>query len=381
MAEVRLAGVEKRYGDARALGPVDLRVEDGEFFTLVGPSGCGKTTTLRLVAGFEDPTAGEVSVGGRPMAGVPPEERDVGVVPQQYALFPHMSVRENVGYALKFREPPGGDADERVDELLDLVGLSGLGGRDPEDLSGGQRQRVALARALAPGPDLLLLDEPMSALDARLRERLRREVRSIQRELGVTTVYVTHDQEEALAVSDRVAVMHDGRVEQVGAPREVYDAPATRFAAAFVGENNLFDGEVVERVAAAGQTAADGHGSDASGGRPDSRRGPGDEGTSPSLARVRLDGPDATVTVAHDAPVGERVAFSVRPESFALDPGSGPAPTNRLEGTVRETEFLGTATRLTLDCEGYSLVVRVAADAAPEGRVAITFPPEAARPL
>ena len=364
MADVDLAGVEKRYGDARALGPVDLHVEDGEFFTLVGPSGCGKTTTLRLVAGFEEPTAGEVSVGGRPMADVPPERRDVGVVPQQYALFPHMNVRENVGYALKFRPAPGGDATARVAELLDLVGLSGLGDRDPEDLSGGQRQRVALARALAPSPDLLLLDEPMSALDARLRERLRREVRSIQRELGVTTIYVTHDQEEALAVSDRVAVMNDGRVEQVGTPREVYDAPATRFAAAFVGENNLFDGEVIERVSAMSAAAADGGGSEPA-----------------SLARIRLDGPDATVTVATDAPVGEQVAFSVRPEAFALDSGDGPAPTNRFEGRVRETEFLGTATRLTLDCEGYSLVVRVAADAAPEGRVAVSFPPAAARPL
>ncbi|MFC5971326.1 ABC transporter ATP-binding protein [Halomarina salina] len=365
MADVGLSGVEKRYGDTRALGPVDVDVRDGEFFTLVGPSGCGKTTTLRLVAGFEEPTAGEVTIGGRSMAGVPPEERDVGVVPQQYALFPHMDVRENVGYALKFREPPGGDAEARIDELLDLVGLTGLGDRDPEDLSGGQRQRVALARALAPSPDLLLLDEPMSALDARLRERLRREVRSIQRELGVTTVYVTHDQEEALAISDRVAVMHDGRVEQVGTPREVYDAPATRFAAAFVGENNLFDGEVVERVSTDGVTAAaDGGGSERS-----------------SFARVRLDSLDATVTVAHDGAVGEQVAFSVRPESFALDSGSGPPPTNRVEGRLRDTEFLGTATRLTLDCDGYTLVVRVGADATPEGRVAVSFPPEAARPL
>ncbi|MFD1513111.1 ABC transporter ATP-binding protein [Halomarina rubra] len=367
MADVDLTGVEKRYGDTRALGPVDLHVEDGEFFTLVGPSGCGKTTTLRLVAGFEDPTVGEVSIGGRSMVGVPPEKRDVGVVPQQYALFPHMSVRENVGYALNFRPPPGGDADARVDELLDLVGLSGLGDRDPDDLSGGQRQRVALARALAPSPELLLLDEPMSALDARLRERLRREVRRIQRELGVTTIYVTHDQEEALAVSDRLAVMNDGRIEQVGTPREVYDAPATRFTAAFVGENNLFDGEVLELVDASSvRTATDVQ---------------GDGGDRPSLARVALDRLDATVTVATDAAVGERVAFSVRPESFTLDSEAGPAPTNALAGRVRETEFLGTATRLTLDCGEATLVVRVAADATPDGEVTVTFPPEAARPL
>jgi thiamine transport system ATP-binding protein len=362
MADVRLSGVEKRYGDTRALGPVDLDIEDGEFFTLVGPSGCGKTTTLRLVAGFEEPTTGEVTIGDRSMAGVPPERRDVGVVPQQYALFPHMDVRENVRYPLKFRDPPGGDADARVAELLDLVGLSGLGDRDPEDLSGGQRQRVALARALAPSPELLLLDEPMSALDARLRERLRREVRRIQRELGVTTVYVTHDQEEALAVSDRVAVMNDGYVEQVGTPREVYDAPVTRFTAAFVGENNLFDGQVVERVAASTPAAADG-------------------GAHSSLARIRLDRLDTTVTVAHDAAVGEQVAFSVRPEAFALASGGGATPDNAFTGEVREREFLGTATRLTLDCGDVTLVVRLAADVAPEGIVTVGFPPEAARPL
>ncbi|MWG34863.1 ABC transporter ATP-binding protein [Halomarina oriensis] len=361
MADVRLSGVEKRYGDTRALGPVDLHVDDGEFFTLVGPSGCGKTTTLRLVAGFEAPTAGEVTIGERSMASVPPEKRDVGVVPQQYALFPHMSVRENVRYPLKFRDPPGGDADARVDDLLDLVGLTGLGDRDPEDLSGGQRQRVALARALAPSPELLLLDEPMSALDARLRERLRREVRRIQRELGVTTVYVTHDQEEALAVSDRVAVMNDGRVEQVGTPREVYDAPATRFTAAFVGENNLFDGEVVERVAGESVPAADG-------GQPD------------SLARVRLDRLDATVTVTHDAAVGAQAAFSVRPEAFTLAAGGGEHG-NTFTGQVRETEFLGTATRLTVDCGDVSLVVRLAADAIPSGTVTVEFEPDAARPL
>jgi thiamine transport system ATP-binding protein len=361
MADVHLSGVEKYYGETRALGPVDLHVEDGEFFTLVGPSGCGKTTTLRLVAGFEAPTAGEVTIGGRSMAGVPPEKRDVGVVPQQYALFPHMSVRENVRYPLKFRDPPGGDADARVDDLLDLVGLEGLGDRDPEDLSGGQRQRVALARALAPSPELLLLDEPMSALDARLRERLRREVRRIQRELGVTTIYVTHDQEEALAVSDRLAVMNDGGVEQVGTPREVYDAPATRFTAAFVGENNLFDGEVVERVSQDTATAADG-------------------GESSGLARVALDRLETTVAVVCDAPVGEQVAFSVRPEAFTLaesESGDG----NTFTGRVREREFLGTATRLTLDCGDATLVVRLAANVTPEGTVTVEFSPDDARPL
>jgi thiamine transport system ATP-binding protein len=249
MAEVRLAGVDKAFGAATALDGVDLRVREGEFFTLVGPSGCGKTTTLRTIAGLETPDAGSVAIGGESVAGVPPEDRDLGIVFQNYALFPHMSVRENVAYGLRFREPPGGQpTDERVRELLALVDLEGFGDRAPEALSGGQEQRVALARALAPGPRLLLLDEPMSALDARLRERLRRQVRRIQSELGVTTVYVTHDQEEALAVSDRLAVMRAGGVEQVGTPREVYRAPRTRFVASFVGENNLFEGEVAGRA-------------------------------------------------------------------------------------------------------------------------------------
>ena len=209
MSSLTLDGVSKRYGDAVALADVSLTVEDGEFFTLVGPSGCGKTTTLRTIAGFETPTEGTVAFGGEVMGTTPPEERSVGVVFQQYALFPHLSVGENVAYGLRFTDHP--DPDARVAELLDLVGLDGFRDREPGELSGGQQQRVALARALAPEPDVLLLDEPMSALDARLRQRLRREVRAIQRDLGVTTVYVTHDQAEALAVSDRVA-----RLEEAG---------------------------------------------------------------------------------------------------------------------------------------------------------------------
>jgi thiamine transport system ATP-binding protein len=256
MVELHLDGLTKRYGETTALDGVDVDVADGEFFTLVGPSGCGKTTTLRTIAGFEEPTTGSVRFGDRDMTGVPPERRDVGVVFQSYALFPHMSVAENVGYGLRFRDPPGGVSKrERVAELLELVDLPDAGDREPESLSGGQQQRVALARALAAEPDVLLLDEPMSALDARLREDLRRQVKRIQSQVGTTTVYVTHDQAEALAISDRVAVMHDGRVEQVGTPREVYRRPATEFVARFVGENNVFRGEVVERGDALGQGA------------------------------------------------------------------------------------------------------------------------------
>ncbi len=316
--EVTLDGVAKRYGETTALAELSATVADGEFFTLVGPSGCGKTTTLRLLAGFEEPTAGEIRFDGAPTAGVPPESRGVGLVFQSYALFPHMSVAENVGYGLRFAEPPGGGStDERVAELLELVDLPGAGDRDPTELSGGQRQRVALARALAPDPDLLLLDEPMSALDARLRERLRRDVRAIQRELGVTTVYVTHDQAEALAVSDRVAVLSDGRLEQVGRPRELYRRPASRFVAEFLGENNVFDVEISEAA-------------DETGG---------------STGRVR--GHEFRLPPVEAA----SATVCVRPAALAVDAGE-----NRLTATVVDTEFLGTTTRVHLEWEGRRVV-------------------------
>ncbi|NHN46204.1 ABC transporter ATP-binding protein [Halostella sp. JP-L12] len=345
MVDLSLDGVSKRYGDATALAEVDLRVADGEFFTLVGPSGCGKTTTLRLVAGFETPTTGAVRFGGHEMTGVPPEDRDVGIVFQSYALFPHMSVAENVAYGLRFRDPPAGQSvDERVSELLDLVDLPGTGDRDPDELSGGQQQRVALARALAPEPDLLLLDEPMSALDARLRERLRRQVKRIQSELGITTLYVTHDQEEALAVSDRVAVMNEGRVEQVGTPQEVYRRPETRFVAEFVGENNAFDGRVA-----------------------------GHDGETTSVAVG-----DADLRIPRvDAAEGESVTFCVRPEALSVvdrtttgeADGSGTAvggpaaqSANRLTAEVEYAEFLGEAVRVHATWNGRDLVVRLPDD-------------------
>jgi thiamine transport system ATP-binding protein len=335
---VDLADVGVRFGDVTALADVSLAVEPGEFFTLVGPSGCGKTTTLRAIAGFETPDAGTVRIGGRDVAGVPPEARDVGVVFQSYALFPHMSVRENVAYGLRFRDPPGGASRrERVDELLGLVDLAGMGDRDPTTLSGGQQQRAALARALAPGPEVLLLDEPLSALDARLRERLRVTVRDIQQELSITTVYVTHDQAEALAISDRVAVLHDGRVEQVAAPETVYREPASRFVAEFVGDNNLLDAEVT-------------------GGDPPRAKVAGVE--------VRL--PDGAAVSP-----GERVTACVRPESIHLGAGE-----TTLEATVATSEFLGDAYRVHCDWKGRTVVVKTAADAAPEGSVRLGFDAE-----
>ena len=333
---VELAGVTKRYGEMTAVDDLSLRVREGEFFTLVGPSGCGKTTTLRLIAGFEAPTEGTVRFFGESVAGVPPEDRNVGVVFQNYALFPHMTVGENVAYGLNFADPPDGvTRDERVAELLELVDLPDAADRDPESLSGGQQQRVAMARALAPGPDVLLLDEPMSALDARLRERLRVQVRRIQSELGITTIYVTHDQEEALAVSDRVAVMRDGALEQVASPRTVYREPATRFVAEFVGDNNVFAGRV---------TAVE------EGGKGD------DDGNAASpTAAVDVGGETLRVEIgdATDVAVGDRLTFCVRPEYLRIGDG-----VSRLAATVASAEFLGETTRVTLDWGGRDLVVR-----------------------
>jgi thiamine transport system ATP-binding protein len=317
---VELDGISVAFDGVTALDDISLSVAEGEFFTLVGPSGCGKTTTLRSIAGFEPPTEGTIRIGGRSVEGVPPEERDIGIVFQNYALFPNMTVRENVGYGLRFRDPPGDQAPEaRIDELLDLVDMAGMGDRDPTALSGGQQQRIALARALAPGPELLLLDEPLSALDASLRERLRVTVRDIQQELGITTVYVTHDQAEALAISDRVAVMSDGRLEQVGTPETIYREPASRFVATFIGDNNLFEGTV--------------------------------DGTGPP--RATIDGQSFLLPAGSDVSAGEPVTLTVRPEAIEL--GTGDAT---LTATVENVEFLGDAYRLHCDWQGQTVLVK-----------------------
>jgi putative spermidine/putrescine transport system ATP-binding protein len=240
VSELRLAGLEKRYGATVAVAGIDLEVREGEFMTLLGPSGCGKTTTLGLIAGFFAPSAGEIYLKGRPVAGLPPFKRDIGVVFQDYALFPHMTAGENVAFGLKMRNIEKSECDQRVREALDLVQLGGLAERRPLELSGGQRQRVALARALVIRPAVLLLDEPLSNLDLKLREEMRVEIAGLQRRLGITTVFVTHDQGEALVMSDRIAVMNAGRIEQVGAPADIYERPATRFVAEFIGRMNFF---------------------------------------------------------------------------------------------------------------------------------------------
>ncbi|HEU5212272.1 MAG TPA: ABC transporter ATP-binding protein [Gaiellaceae bacterium] len=238
---VVLERLTKRYGDVHAVDGLDLEIRNGEFFTMLGPSGSGKTTTLRLIGGFERPDAGRILLGGDDVAGRPPYERDVNTVFQDYALFPHMSVQENVEYGLRVRGVRRGERRERTEETLSRVRLAGLGGRKPVQLSGGQRQRVALARALVNDPQVLLLDEPLGALDLKLRQEMQVFLKRLQQDLGKTFVYVTHDQEEALAMSDRIAVFSEGRVEQVGSPAEVYERPATEFVADFVGVSNIIE--------------------------------------------------------------------------------------------------------------------------------------------
>ena len=335
---VEIERMRVAFDGVTALQDVSLTIEQGEFFTLVGPSGCGKTTMLRAIAGLTDGAEGRVAIDGRDVTDAPPEARNVGMVFQNYALFPHMSVHENVAYGLRFHDIEGRTDDERVAELLDLVDLAGVAGRSPKQLSGGQQQRIALARALAPEPDVLLLDEPLSALDAKLRKQLRVQIKTIQGELGITTVYVTHDQAEALALSDRVAVMHEGRVEQVAAPETVYREPASRFVAEFVGDNNLFDGAVT------------------------------DDG-----AGVAVDGATLPLPAGADRRPGQSVTVAVRPEAITVGEDRSTAGDTTLEATVETVEFLGDAYRAHCRWQGRRIECKTTAPEPPSGEVMLGF--------
>ncbi|MEU2552475.1 ABC transporter ATP-binding protein [Streptomyces sp. NPDC003388] len=251
---IRLQDLRKSFGETTAVAGVDLDVRDGEFFSMLGPSGSGKTTVLRLIAGFETPTGGSVELAGQDVTGLAPFERDVHTVFQDYALFPHMTVEQNVAYGLRIRKVPKAERLVRARKALAEVRLEGYGRRRPSQLSGGQRQRVALARALVGRPRVLLLDEPLGALDLKLREQMQVELKALQREVGITFVFVTHDQEEALTMSDRIAVFDQGRIAQVGTPAEIYERPATAFVASFVGTSNLLDGETARRIVGAAGT-------------------------------------------------------------------------------------------------------------------------------
>ncbi|MFB2531625.1 ABC transporter ATP-binding protein [Paracoccus sp. p4-l81] len=315
MAFLDLQNLEKSFGANRVVKDFTLPIDKGEFVSLLGPSGCGKTTVLRMVAGFESPDSGRIVIGGQDVVRLRPNQRNIGMVFQAYALFPNLTVAQNVGFGLKVKRTPAGQIKERVAEMLDLIGLPHLGDRYPFQLSGGQQQRVALARALAPSPQVLLLDEPLSALDAKIRINLRREIRAIQQKLGITTIFVTHDQEEALSISDRIVVMHDGIADQVGTPFQVYNRPATPFVASFVGTLNSFEADVMD----------------------------------PATGTVRLG--SQGVSLGRALPAG-RIRLGLRPEMVRL--GDDPAATT-LRGTVEDVDFLGSVMRVRVDLGGVSL--------------------------
>ncbi len=310
---LRLQGLVKRFGDVTAVAGVDLELPPGRLISFLGPSGCGKTTLLRMIAGLEQPTEGRVFLDGEDISDVPTHARDIGMVFQSLALFPHLSVAGNVGYGLRIRGLPADRIRRRVDELLSLVSLEGTADRRVSQLSGGQRQRVATARALALEPRLFLLDEPLSALDANLREQLQVELRLLQQKLGITTIMVTHDQREAMTMSDLVVVMQSGRVEQVGPPLEVYRRPATAFVARFIGSTNLLEGRAL----------------------------PG--------GRVRVRDSELEVDGGYDVPEGDRVVISVRPEETHLSVGEADER-NTLPGTVVFVRDLGELFECYVDC-------------------------------
>ncbi len=351
MASVELQGLRRVFGDVVALDGIDLALAEGEFVSLLGPSGCGKTTALRLVAGFDRPDGGRILVDGKDVTGVPPNRRNMGMVFQAYSLFPNMTAERNVDYGLRIRRVPREERARKIRELLELVGLGHAGSRYPHQLSGGMQQRVALARALAIEPRVLLLDEPLSALDAKVRVQLREEIRRIQSRLGITTIYVTHDQEEALSISDRVAVLSHGRVEQVGPPAEIYGAPATPFVAEFVGTMNRFEAVVAD--AEAGEVESNG-------------------------ARLRVD-------AVRGRARGERVLVLVRPELIELHPSENGGAGAALAGEIVSQTFLGPVTRLKVAVDGTELTADVSAARAhslPVGTpVSATFPAEGARLL
>ncbi|MBY0135679.1 ABC transporter ATP-binding protein [Paracoccus yeei] len=313
MSFLTLDHLQKSFGPTKVVHDFSLSVEQGEFVSFLGPSGCGKTTVLRMVAGFESPSAGRILIDGQDVTRARPNQRRIGMVFQAYALFPNLTVAENVGFGLKVAGVARAERASRVAEMLELIGLPDLGGRYPWQLSGGQQQRVALARALAPRPRVLLLDEPLSALDAKIRVSLRNQIREIQRQLGITTIFVTHDQEEALSISDRIVVMHQGVADQTGTPREIYDHPATDFVAGFVGTLNRFPAEVVDGAA--------GH--------------------------LRVAGVD--VRLDHAVPSGP-LTLAARPEGLVLGDSGIPAE-------VAGAEFLGSVQRLRLRVAGQDIVV------------------------
>jgi len=345
-ADVRLERVTKRFDEVVAVDDLSVQIPQGSFFALLGPSGCGKTTTLRMIGGFEEPDAGTIYLGDRPVTGLPPYKRDVNTVFQSYALFPHLTIFENVAFGLRRRGLKGPQLDGRVREILSLVDLAGVERRKPRQLSGGQQQRVALARALVNRPQVLLLDEPLGALDLKLRKQMQLELKALQHDMGITFVHVTHDQDEAMTMADQIAVMNRGRIEQLGSPAELYERPRTAFVARFLGASNLLPG------------------------------------TASGSGVVRLDGGGEVHLPADSLPEsGRRVAVGIRPEKLAFGARDG---RNRLAGTVIESAYVGVATQYIVDTPSGRLTVYV--QNAEPGTITVTvglpvelsFDPEAA---
>jgi putative spermidine/putrescine transport system ATP-binding protein len=348
-AYLELQKLHKKFGEFTAIHKLDIALEPGEFLSLLGPSGCGKTTALRIVAGFERPTTGRIVVEGKDLTNVPPNHRDMGMVFQAYSLFPNMNAEDNVEFGLRVRRQGRDQRRKRVDELLELVGLSAAAKRYPHQLSGGMQQRVALARALAIEPRVLLLDEPLSALDAKVRVQLREEIRRLQTQLGITTLYVTHDQEEALSISDRVAVLSHGRIEQIGAPADIYNEPSTPFVAEFIGTMNRLEGTVADE------------------------------------ASVQVSGTVLPVAEARGLPRGEKVLVLVRPETLELERVDGSGASGALVGEVLAHIFLGPITRVKVDAGDHELSADLPGPRAAQlpigSRVAARFPADAGRVL
>lgn len=328
MVEIKLEGITKKFGDVTAASDIHLTINDGEFFTFLGPSGCGKTTTMRIIAGLEYPDYGKVLFDGEDVTEIPSYKRNTGMVFQNYALWPHMKVFDNIAYGLKIRKMPQSEINEKVEEALELVQLKGLGNRFPSQLSGGQQQRIALARVLVINPSVLLLDEPLSNLDAKLRVEMREEIKDLQKKLGITTIYVTHDQEEAMTISDRIAIQNYGVVRQVGTPNEIYNYPTDLFIATFIGRGTLLEGRV--------------HALD-------------------DKARVKInDEILCGIDTSNKLREGDVASCVLRPENFTLTRSS--EPSNMLEGTIEWAAFIGPHKEVKLRVGGNTILVDIPPD-------------------
>ena len=332
MVEIELKNLTKRFGEVTAADNINLTINDGEFFTLLGPSGCGKTTTMRMIAGLEFPTEGQVFFDDKDVTQLPSYERNTGMVFQNYALWPHMKVFENVAYGLNVRKVPQNEIKVRVKEALEQVKLGGMEDRFPTQLSGGQQQRVALARVLVINPAVLLLDEPLSNLDAKLRVQMREEIKDLQKRLGITTIYVTHDQEEAMSVSDRIAIQNHGKVMQIGDPLDIYNVPQNVFIATFMGRGTLLDGDVT-RV---------------------------DPDVTMKIGNIELIGNDSTGRIKE----GDRASCIIRPDSYEVKQPD--VPSNVMEGMVEWTSFIGPYTEVRIDVDGNKILVDVPPEFTPE---------------